>query len=152
MMKTSKTRKNNKVTRTAHRGALSSVSSNNNCAASILSSRGHTSMRMHSNTIGKMSLRDKTCMARSLLSLSRATQIRTKKKIGNKVNKDQILGIISNPFGTEKTYVKAKKTGIIIGITMMPLVSNGDALFHVATFDNIRAVAEEVLYSEEELE
>jgi predicted deacylase len=78
--------------------------------------------------------------------------LQVKKKIGNKVNKDQILGIISNPFGTEKTYVKAKKTGIIIGITMMPLVSNGDALFHVATFDNIRAVAEEVLYFEEELE
>lgn len=48
--------------------------------------------------------------------------------------------------------LKRKKTGIIIGITMMPLVSNGDALFHVATFDNIRAVAEEVLYFEEELE
>ena len=78
--------------------------------------------------------------------------LQVKKKIGNKVNKDQILGIISNPFGTEKTYVKAKKTGIIIGITMMPLVSNGDALFHVATFDNIGAVAEEVLYFEEELE
>ncbi|HJK85584.1 MAG TPA: succinylglutamate desuccinylase/aspartoacylase family protein [Candidatus Megaira endosymbiont of Stentor roeselii] len=77
--------------------------------------------------------------------------LQVKKKIGNKVNKDQILRIISNPFGTEKTYVKAKKTGIIIGITMMPLVSNGDALFHVATFDNIRAVAEEVLYFEEEL-
>jgi predicted deacylase len=78
--------------------------------------------------------------------------LQVKKKIGNKVNKDQILGIISNPFGTEKTYVKAKKTGIIIGITMMPLVSNGDALFHVATFDNVRAVAEEVMYFDEELE
>jgi predicted deacylase len=78
--------------------------------------------------------------------------LQVKKKIGNKVNKDQILGIISNPFGTEKTYVKAKKTRIIIGITMMPLVSNGDALFHVATFDNVRAVAEEVMYFDEELE
>ena len=78
--------------------------------------------------------------------------LQVKKKIGNKVSKDQILGIISNPFGTEKTYVKAKKTGIIIGITMMPLVSNGDALFHVATFDNVRAVAEEVMYFDEELE
>lgn len=35
--------------------------------------------------------------------------LQVKKKIGNKVNKDQILGIISNHFGTEKTYVKAKK-------------------------------------------
>ena len=54
--------------------------------------------------------------------------------------------------GTEKMHVKAKKTGILIGITMMPLVSNGDALFHIATFDNARAVAEEVIYFEEDLE
>lgn len=76
--------------------------------------------------------------------------LNVKKKIGAKVLKDQVLGIISNPFGTEKMYVKAKKTGVIIGITMMPLVSNGDALFHVATFDNARAVAEEVIYFEED--
>jgi len=78
--------------------------------------------------------------------------LHAKKKIGAKVIKDQVLGVISNPFGTEKMYVRAKKTGVIIGITMMPLVSNGDALFHIATFDNARAVAEEVVSFEEDLE
>lgn len=75
-----------------------------------------------------------------------------KKKIGNKVTKDQILGIISDPFGTERVEVRARKTGIIIGITMMPLVSNGDALFHIATFEDVRAVADEVTYFDEDLE
>jgi predicted deacylase len=78
--------------------------------------------------------------------------LQVRKRIGNKVNKDQILGIISDPFGSEKIPVKAKKTGIIIGITMMPLVSNGDALFHVATFEDARAVADEVTYFEEDIE
>ena len=62
------------------------------------------------------------------------------------------LKIVYFSMERSKTYVTAKKTGIIIGITMMPLVSNGDALFHVATFDNVRAVAEEVMYFDEELE
>lgn len=78
--------------------------------------------------------------------------LQIKKTVGNKVSKDQILGIISDPFGSERVYVRARKTGVIIGITMMPLVNNGDALFHVATFEDARAVAEEVSYFEEDFE
>jgi predicted deacylase len=78
--------------------------------------------------------------------------LQIKKRIGHRVVKDQVLGIISDPFGTEKIHVRAKRTGIIIGITMMPLVSNGDALFHIATFEDARAVADEVVYFEEDLE
>lgn len=58
-----------------------------------------------------------------------------RKHIGNKVRKNEVLAIISDPFGTKKYYVKARKDGIIIGMVMMPLVNNGDALFHIATFD-----------------
>jgi len=71
-----------------------------------------------------------------------------RKKIGNKVKKDEILGVVYDPFGSKKYYVKARKTGVIVGITMMPLVNNGDALFHVATFENARAVANEVIEHE----
>ncbi len=38
--------------------------------------------------------------------------------------------------------IRAPKTGIIVGMTLLPLVNNGDALFHVATFDNSGAVEE----------
>ncbi len=75
-----------------------------------------------------------------------------RKRIGNKVKKDEVLGVISDPFGTEKHHVKARKTGVIVGITMMPLVNNGDALFHVATFEDARAVADEVIEHEGALE
>jgi len=68
-----------------------------------------------------------------------------RKHVGNKVKKGEILGVISDPFGIEKHFVRARKTGIIIGITMMPLVNNGDALFHIATFDDPRAVADGVV-------
>ncbi|MDP5110516.1 MAG: succinylglutamate desuccinylase/aspartoacylase family protein [Rickettsiaceae bacterium] len=74
-----------------------------------------------------------------------------KKQVGNKVKKNEILAIISDPFGIEKHFVRAKEAGMIIGITMMPLVNNGDALFHVATFDNLKAVANEVADYDEAL-
>jgi uncharacterized protein len=74
-----------------------------------------------------------------------------KKNVGSKVKKGEVLGVISDPFGIEKYFVRAKKTGIVIGITMLPLVNNGDALFHIATFDNPLAVADGVANYDEEL-
>ncbi len=56
----------------------------------------------------------------------------TKKNVGNKVKAGETLGVISDPFGTEKHFIKAKKDGIIVGMTLIPLVNNGDALFHIA--------------------
>lgn len=65
-----------------------------------------------------------------------------KKTCGDRIEKGDILGYLSDPFGREEVEVKASKTGIIIGMTMLPLVNNGDALFHVATFDDSEAVEE----------
>ncbi|MBA2629315.1 MAG: succinylglutamate desuccinylase/aspartoacylase family protein [Rickettsiaceae bacterium] len=75
-----------------------------------------------------------------------------KKNVGHKVKANEVLGFISDPLGKEKHYVRARETGVIIGITMMPLVTNGDALFHVATFENAEAVAEGVEDYQEDLE
>jgi hypothetical protein len=55
------------------------------------------------------------------------------KKIGEKVKKNEILSEISNPFGDKKILVKAKDEGMIIGISKLPLVNKGDALFHIAS-------------------
>ncbi len=70
--------------------------------------------------------------------------MRIRKKVGNKVEENEILAMISDPFGITKYPVKSRKSGIIIGITRMPLVNNGDALFHIATFDNTDSVAKEI--------
>lgn len=78
--------------------------------------------------------------------------LHTQKRIGSRVRKNQILGFISDPLGKVRNYVKARETGIIIGITMLPLVTNGDALFHIATFENADAVEEGIEEYHEELE
>lgn len=51
-----------------------------------------------------------------------------------------------------KIRVKARETGIVIGINNLPLVNNGDALFHIATFEDSRVVEERVEFFDETLE
>ena len=70
--------------------------------------------------------------------------LRISKHLGNRVKKDELLGIISNPFGGDRVEVRAKKTGIIVGMATLPLVNNGDALFHIATFEDSQEVEERV--------
>lgn len=65
-----------------------------------------------------------------------------KRGCGDRIQKGDVLGTLSDPFGIEEVKVKAPKTGIIIGMTKLPLVNNGDALFHVATFEDSEAVEE----------
>lgn len=67
-----------------------------------------------------------------------------KNKIGERVKKGQVLGVISDPFGREKYEIIASRTGIIIGATTLPLLNKGDAIFHIATFDNPNIVEEHV--------
>lgn len=53
-------------------------------------------------------------------------------KLGAHVKKGDILSEIANPFGDHKTYVKAHETGVVIGMSLLPLANKGDALFHIA--------------------
>ena len=58
-------------------------------------------------------------------------------QLGARIKKDELLGIISDPFGERETQVLAPYSGIIIGRTNLPLVNEGDALFHIARFKEI---------------
>jgi uncharacterized protein len=55
-----------------------------------------------------------------------------RKGVGDKVRKNEILGVISDPFGEHRFTVHASHEGIIIGQTMLPLVNEGNACFHIA--------------------
>ncbi|NRB11172.1 MAG: succinylglutamate desuccinylase/aspartoacylase family protein [Rickettsiaceae bacterium] len=78
--------------------------------------------------------------------------LRIRKNIGNKVDKGEVIGVISDPFGEKKEYIRAKREGVIIGITKIPLVNSGDALFHIATFtDDPMMIENEVMRYDQEL-
>lgn len=74
----------------------------------------------------------------------RSGSLRASKQVGKKVKKGELLGVITNPFGDEKTDVRSRKTGVIIGMVLLPLVSTGDALFHIATFEDSQEVEDRV--------
>ncbi len=52
--------------------------------------------------------------------------------IGDTVQPGMVMGAIADPFGEFEAEVVSDRTGIIIGRTNMPVVYEGDALFHVA--------------------
>lgn len=75
-----------------------------------------------------------------------------KTSLGDRVKKGQILGVISDPFGRYKHEITASRTGIIIGMATLPLLNRGEAAFHVAAFEDLDAVEEEVELFEEKLD
>ncbi len=75
---------------------------------------------------------------------SKSGILRSIKSLGEKVDKDEIMGIISDPFGAEEVSVTASTEGIIIGRTNIPLVNEGEALFHIARFKDTWNALEQV--------
>ena len=64
----------------------------------------------------------------------------SEKLLGSHVEAKETLGYIRDPFGKHQVPVQTKVGGIIVGMTQMPLVNKGDALFHIATFINTHKV------------
>ncbi len=59
--------------------------------------------------------------------------IRAFKATGESVSEGDVLGVIADPFGEVETELASTCTGVIIGRTNLPVVNEGDALFHIAT-------------------
>lgn len=70
--------------------------------------------------------------------------LRALRPLGAHVKKGEALGVISDPFGEREVAVNAATDGIIIGRLNLPLVHEGDALFHVARFGRLKEAAAQV--------
>ncbi|MCH9648034.1 MAG: succinylglutamate desuccinylase/aspartoacylase family protein [Deltaproteobacteria bacterium] len=66
------------------------------------------------------------------LRASRSGIFRLATNLGDRLEKNQILGEISNPFSSKVYKIRARHDGVIIGYTNNPLVHQGDALLHLA--------------------
>lgn len=53
--------------------------------------------------------------------------------IGTQVKKEDIIGNITDPYGKFNYFVRASNSGYIININELPIVYQGDALFHITT-------------------
>lgn len=57
-------------------------------------------------------------------------------EIGDTVTQRDPIGTIIDAFGKRLTTIRAPRTGLVIGRTLYPLCNKGDALVHIATFED----------------
>jgi len=72
--------------------------------------------------------------------------------LGARLSKGDVIGRIAAPLVDSEHAVEAPGDGILIGRTRLPLVYEGEALFHVARFHRVAAVAEQVEAHQQSLE
>ena len=57
---------------------------------------------------------------------------------GETVRKGDLLGSVSDPFGEKERAIEAPFDGIIVGRAVMPIVNEGDAVFHLARVQSVK--------------
>jgi predicted deacylase len=65
-------------------------------------------------------------------------------KLGDRVKEGQQLGVISDPLGEEEIPIICPTDGVLIGCTNLPLMNEGDALFHIGVFERLKPASDEV--------
>jgi len=76
--------------------------------------------------------------------------LRTMIPLGSRVKKNTLLGVVADPFGETESSVISSFNGIVIGRTNLPLVNEGDALYHIARFEDIHEIEAKVDEFQEE--
>lgn len=67
--------------------------------------------------------------------------LKSQVELGQRIQKNQIIGLINDPFSADTVEpVRAQQDGIIVGVNRHPLIHEGQSIFKIATFiDNLRA-------------
>ena len=72
------------------------------------------------------------CTASKWLRAPMGGLFRSLKSDGELVHKGDLLGVVSDPFGELEREIEAPFSGIIVGRAVLPIVNEGDAVFHLA--------------------
>jgi predicted deacylase len=81
---------------------------------------------------------------------SHGGMVRTIKALGDTVHEGEIIAYIDNPFEDETNEITALFDGIIIGKSEIPLIQEGDAVFHIAKFRNLGVAEDKIEYFHED--
>ncbi len=82
----------------------------------------------------------------------RATEsgmIRTVKALGDTVKEGETIAYVDEPLGDDSFEICSPFDGIIIGKTEIPLIQEGDAVFHIANFNNLEVADRKIEYFSE---
>lgn len=58
--------------------------------------------------------------------------LHTTRRIGDRVGKREVVGVVADPLGTASLPLFSEHDGIIVGRTNLPIVNRGDAVFNIA--------------------
>lgn len=67
--------------------------------------------------------------------------VRSEIALGCPVSKGDRLGVVADPFGENEVEIIAAADGIVIGRSNLPVVHEGDALFHIARHEGTQVIA-----------
>lgn len=76
--------------------------------------------------------------------------IRTVKHLGETTEKGDIIAFIDHPLTDEAYEVIAEHSGVIIGKAQIPLVQEGDAIFHIAFYEDLELAEDRIEYLTED--
>ncbi|MCW8839056.1 MAG: succinylglutamate desuccinylase/aspartoacylase family protein [Thiovulaceae bacterium] len=72
--------------------------------------------------------------------------LRTIKALGETVYENEVIAYIDEPLGDESFEILSPFDGIIIGKSEIPLIQEGDAVFHIANFKNLEVADKKMEY------
>ncbi len=78
--------------------------------------------------------------------------LRSRVRIGSQIDAKDPLGTVGDPFGETEIVVEARDSGILIGRSNLPVVNQGDGIFHIARVHNPNIAEKVVEEFHEELE
>ncbi|NGZ27390.1 MAG: succinylglutamate desuccinylase/aspartoacylase family protein [Magnetococcales bacterium] len=78
--------------------------------------------------------------------------LRSLTSLGKLVSADQVVGEIRDPLGNKVAEVRSRYGGVVIGLTHLPVINQGEALFHVAMVDNVAEASELLEQFQDEME
>lgn len=73
-------------------------------------------------------------------------------KLGQRVRKGQKLAMVADPFGASETAIISPCSGIVICINNLPLVNEGEAIYHIARFDELNSAEKAMDYFRDSME
>ncbi len=71
--------------------------------------------------------------------------LRSLVSLGSRVSEGDLLGIVGDPMGDQEAPVYCPEDGIVIGKLNLPLVNEGDAIFHIACYKDRTEDAEQAI-------
>ena len=76
--------------------------------------------------------------------------IRTIKGLGDTVKKDEVIAYVDEPLDDESFEIRATFSGVIIGKSEIPLIQEGDAIFHIAKLKDLEVAEDKIEYFNED--